>query len=301
MNPEDGHILDRRHRTLYKRIGVVAGLVLMASAVTVVVRNQAIRDNLARAISSPNWDALAYLVGSVLMLQVLTSAAFHRMMCQFGRVGFVEMNALLAASTLGNYIPMQVGSIGRVAYHQAVNGIPVRASLVVIVKSMVSMFIALCVLGACALLCHGLQAPWWVCLLVPLIWLPLALDARIRVFGIVLFLRTLELLVWALHAWAAFKLSGWEIGGETAIGVALVGSLANLVPFVGNGLGVREWAVALAAPLITGYERDAGLAAELMGRAVDIAVTIPLGLVGFSYLVRRAKNAPPTFKPPAAE
>jgi hypothetical protein len=291
MTAEEGHILDRRHRALYKKIGVVAGVVLMAAAVTVVLRNGAITDGLVRAIQSPNWDALGYLVLSVLLMQLLTSATFHKLMCQYGRVGFVEMNALLAASTLGNYIPMQAGSLGRVAYHQAVNGIPVRNSLLVILRAMLSMFIALCVLGACALFVHAMKAPWWISLLVPLIWLPLAGDPRLRVFGIVLALRTTELLVWALHAWSEFKLFGWPVSGETALGIALVGSAANLVPFVGNGMGVREWAVALAAPIITGYESTAGLAAELMGRAVDVAVSVPLGLAGFSYLVRRARAA----------
>jgi uncharacterized membrane-anchored protein len=56
---------------------------------------------------------------------------------------------------------------------------------------------------------------------------------------------------------------------------------------VGNGLGVREWAVAVAAPVLGGYERDAGLAAELVGRAVDVAVAVPLGLLAAAWLIRR--------------
>lgn len=289
MSAEEGHILDRRHRTLYRRVGMTAGVILMIAAVVAVVRNPAIRDGLERALRSPDWNALALLLFSVLLMQLLSSAAFHAMMRRHGHVGFLEMNALLAASTLGNYIPMQAGSLGRVAYHQAVNGIPVRASLMVIVQAMLAMFIALCVLGGCALLVRAADGPWWAALLTPLVWLPLTLDPRMRTVGLVLFYRTLELLAWTLHGWAAFQLSGWSIDGQTAIGVALVGSLANLVPFIGNGLGIREWAVAMAAPLITGYEPDAGLAAELLGRAVDVVVAVPLGVVGFSFLVHRAR------------
>jgi uncharacterized membrane protein YbhN (UPF0104 family) len=100
-----------------------------------------------------------------------------------------------------------------------------------------------------------------------------------------------EVLVWAVHAWAAFRLSGWPIGPSTAIGTALVASAANLVPFIGNGLGVREWAVALAAPVIGGYERDAGLAAELAGRAIDVVIAVPLGMAGFAALVHRTRAA----------
>ena len=68
-------------------------------------------------------------------------------------------------------------------------------------------------------------------------------------------------------------------------------SAANLVPFIGNGLGIREWSVALAAPLIGGYERDAGLAAELTGRAVDIAMAIPFGMIAFAALIKRTHTA----------
>ena len=39
------------------------------------------------------------------------------------------------------------------------------------------------------------------------------------------------------------------------------------------------------------YERDAGLAAELTGRAVDVAVAIPMGLAAFAMLVRRLHAA----------
>jgi uncharacterized membrane protein YbhN (UPF0104 family) len=201
------------------------------------------------------------------------------------------MNELVATSTLGNYVPMQAGSIGRVAYHRAVNGIPVRTSLVVILQAMSATAVATCAVGAVAVLAAGAGAPWWAATLVPLVWLPLAIDSTWRPFAIVMVLRSVEVLIWAVHAWAAFRLSGWPIEPATAIGTALVASAANLVPFIGNGLGIREWSVALAAPLIGGYERDAGLAAELAGRAVDVAVAIPLGMIAFAALLKRTRTA----------
>jgi uncharacterized membrane protein YbhN (UPF0104 family) len=146
-------------------------------------------------------------------------------------------------------------------------------------------------LGAAALLAAGAQAPWWTPTFVLLLWIPLMIDAAWRPFATVMLVRSVEVLVWAVHAWAAFRLSGWPIGPSTAIGAALVASAANLVPFIGNGLGIREWAVALAAPVIGGYERDAGLAAELAGRAVDVAIAVPLGMAGFAALVRRTRAA----------
>jgi hypothetical protein len=289
--PDPANPLDRGHRRLYRRIGTVIGAALLVAAIVGVVRNEAIGASLQAAWHSPHWDALALLVGAVLATQVLTSATFALLMRRHARIGFGEMNALVAASTLANYVPMQAGSIGRLAYHRTVHGVPVRATLVAILQAMAATAVATCAVGAAALLGTAANAPWWAPALVSVVWLPLAIEPAWRTFALVMVVRTLEVLAWAVHAWAAFRLSGWDIAPQTAIGAALVASAANLVPFIGNGLGIREWAVALAAPVLGGYERDAGLAAELTGRAVDVAVAVPLGLASFAWLVRRLRAA----------
>ena len=290
-HPDPANPLDRGHRRLYRRIGTVVGAALLVAAIVGVVRNEAIGASLQAAWHSPHWDALALLVGAVLATQVLTSATFALLMRRHARIGFGEMNALVAASTLANYVPMQAGSIGRLAYHRTVHGVPVRATLVAILQAMAATAVATCAVGAAALLGTAADAPWWAPALVAVLWLPLAIEPAWRTFALVMIVRTLEVLAWAVHAWAAFRLSGWDIAPQTAIGAALVASAANLVPFIGNGLGIREWAVALAAPVLGGYERDAGLAAELTGRAVDVAVAVPLGLISFAWLVRRLHAA----------
>lgn len=290
-HPDPANPLDRGHRRLYRRIGTVVGAALLVAAIVGVVRNEAIGASLQAAWHSPHWDALALLVGAVLATQVLTSATFALLMRRHARIGFGEMNALVAASTLANYVPMQAGSIGRLAYHRTVHGVPVRATLVAILQAMAATAVATCAVGAAALLGTAAGAPWWAPALVTVLWLPLAIEHAWRTFALVMVVRTLEVLAWAVHAWAAFRLSGWDIAPQTAIGAALVASAANLVPFIGNGLGIREWAVALAAPVLGGYERDAGLAAELTGRAVDVAVAVPLGLISFAWLVRRLHAA----------
>ena len=289
--PDSPNPLDRGHRRLYRRIGTVVGAALLVAAIVGVVRNEAIGASLQAAWHSPHWDALALLVGAVLATQVLTSATFALLMRRHARIGFGEMNALVAASTLANYVPMQAGSIGRLAYQRTVHGVPVRATLVAILQAMAATAVATCAVGAAALLGTAANAPWWAPALVSVVWLPLAIEPAWRTFALVMVVRTLEVLAWAVHAWAAFRLSGWDIAPQTAIGAALVASAANLVPFIGNGLGIREWAVALAAPVLGGYERDAGLAAELTGRAVDVAVAVPLGLMSFAWLVRRLHAA----------
>jgi len=130
-------------------------------------------------------------------------------------------------------------------------------------------------------------ASWWWVAAAPLAWMPLLAGHATRVVGSCLVLRTIELLAIAVQSWAAFRLSGWDIEPMTAVGVAVVSAIANLTPFIGNGLGVREWAVGLAAPLLGGYETDAGLAAQLTGRAVDALMAVAMGGPALAWIASR--------------
>jgi hypothetical protein len=285
--PPETSPLDRTQRKLLRRIGTVASVLLVAGASVAIARNQAILDSLSRAFVSPRWDALAVLAATVLAQQVLTATVFWMLMRRHGPVGWGEMNALIASSTLANYVPLQAGSIGRLAYHKVVHGIPVKTSLVVILVAMGLVAVSLVALVVVGLWVSRAGASWWWVAVTPLAWVPLLAGPATRVVGACLVLRTVELLVIAVQSWAAFRLSGWEIEPMTAVGVAVVAAVANLTPFIGNGLGVREWAVGLAAPLLGGYETDAGLAAQLTGRAVDAVMAIALGGPALAWIASR--------------
>ena len=126
---EGGQPFDRSHRSQLRRVGTIVGVLLVCAAIVAIWRNQAIGESLARAAHNPDWMALAAIITAIIANQVLTSGVFWMLMRRHGRIGFQEMNELVATSTLGNYVPMQAGSIGRMAYHRTVNGIPVPAGL----------------------------------------------------------------------------------------------------------------------------------------------------------------------------
>ncbi len=63
-----------------------------------------------------------------------------------------------------------------------------------------------------------------------------------------------------------------------------------LVPTGGNGLGVREWAIGLAAPLLTDYQIELGLTADLVNRAAELVVIVVAGLASITWLGRRGKR-----------
>jgi len=73
------------------------------------------------------------------------------------------------------------------------------------------------------------------------------------------------------------------------VALAIVSQIAMLVPIAGNGLGLREWAIGLTAASLTGLDPQAGLAADLVNRAVEVLVAVPVGLLSARVVSRRLK------------
>ena len=97
-------------------------------------------------------------------------------------------------------------------------------------------------------------------------------------------IRYVEVFVWAARYYAAFKLIDYTISIESALAFACISMIATLVPFFSNGLGLREWAIGLAAQLLTEYQLEHGITAELVNRAGELIVVLIVGLVGIAWL-----------------
>jgi hypothetical protein len=113
--------------------------------------------------------------------------------------------------------------------------------------------------------------------------------------------RWLELLVIAARYHAAFALIGSPIDSAGSLAFACISMIAGMVPFLSSGLGVREWAVGLVAPILTGAQLTTGLTADLVNRAVELVVVLVCGVVGLGWLARhrsrvhrRGVNGPAT-------
>ena len=129
--------------------------------------------------------------------------------------------------------------------------------------------------------------PLWPAVLAPAVAAgALSLHPATRRWTLPALLRWADLLAWAVRYHAAFALIGAPVGWETAVGLACVSVIAMLVPFVSNGLGLREWAVGLLAPFLAGYSMQEGIAAELVNRAAEIVVILGLGLAGSVWVTR---------------
>jgi hypothetical protein len=95
----------------FKRAGMFIGAALLVAAVVMVLRqHQAIdaaRDAIVQAPPSQLASHLGVLAISVVINIVLSGALFSLLIKRYGRVGAMEMQALIAAATLLNYVPMR--------------------------------------------------------------------------------------------------------------------------------------------------------------------------------------------------
>lgn len=112
--------------------------------------------------------------------------------------------------------------------------------------------------------------------------------------------KWIDLLCAAGRAWAALALVGYPVDAGTALLVAVVSQAVGLLPVP---LGVREWAVGLTVAslpvLVAGWsggvlERAGpGLAAEMVSRAGELLVALPVGVLGVRYAARRLRAPQP--------
>ena len=293
MRPIERLIHDPKVRRLARPIGLVLGLLLMATAVVFAISERAQLGEAFEKLRDPPPETVVLMLGCVLAGITLTGLLFHILIARFARVPLWEMQALIASTTLANYLPLKPGLLGRIAYHKVRHGIAPVQSLRTVLEAMGLTLAA--ALSAVLLLwaCQALNLPSELVFFSPL----LALAGRFLPIGRTLALgfviRSAEVFLWALRYWCAFRLIGSPVPYESALVLATASCLATLVPFISNGLGLREWVVGLLAPVLAGVSMEAGIVAELVNRTAELVVVIPSGILGAFLLARHHRSAPP--------
>ncbi|UCD74760.1 MAG: hypothetical protein JSV91_13350 [Phycisphaerales bacterium] len=276
-----------------RAVGLVIGLGLLVAAVIVIWRRQDIVAEALAVISRPAPGYLLLLLAGVAANVVLTGLMFSLLMSRYGRVGVMEMQALIAAAALVNYLPLRPGLVGRIAYHQAVNRILAIHSAKTILQASALSLAIVAYLAAAVLLSTTFGASHLLmacCLFIPVpLLLAGAAVRHLRVWLLAALLRYAEVFVWGLRYYAAFKLIGVPVAPHEGLVFACISMIATMVPFVSNGLGLREWAVGLGSPLLKVGRVEHGITAELVNRAAEMAVIVALGLIGLAYLAARRR------------
>ena len=115
--------------------GLVVGLALLAAAiVTDAGERGAITEALA-AVRHPSLRRVCLLVVAVAANLVLSALMLRVLISRYGRVAAIEMQALVAASALLNFLPLRPGLFGRIAYHRAFNAIPAIATVKTVLQA----------------------------------------------------------------------------------------------------------------------------------------------------------------------
>lgn len=283
---DDAHPAEGPRHRVRTAVGFVIGLGLFGAAVwSIALGDHGFAESWAVARAAP-WWLVAALVALPVVNWLLVSESFRVLTCRYAPVGRAEMAGLIASAWLLNYLPMKAGMLGRLAYHKHVNGIRYADSARVLGVSVSLTGVSLgFMIGAGVLMRLG-GSPWvWAGL--PALGLLIAsvvLRGRGPWFGRVAYaalLRYLDSLVLVARYAVAFALIGVPLSFEDAVLVGIIAQLAFLVP-IGNGLGVREWAVRFATLPV-------GLLADVVNRAAEIAVALPLGLAGTAWSVREMR------------
>jgi hypothetical protein len=281
-----------RRSPLWLRIaGFAFGLACLLAAISVARDTREQFDAALASLRAPAPLLVAAVLSAVLVGLFLSGSLFWLLVRRFARVPFGEMQAVISASGLLNYLPFKPGFVGRIAYLRGRHGVRVPDSIRMIVEALALTGISAVIstLTLVALRAAGLDGGWSLlaCVLPAL----LALQPRGRMMLLALAVRQAEFSLWIARYWIVFRLVGAPIGLDTAVVLAAISVISSLIPFISNGLGVREWAVGLLTPLITGDAVGASQAivAELAHRTLEIAVVAPVGLVGLFACIRSAR------------
>ena len=285
-------LLQTNQRRKLKRVGLFVGLALIAAAFWTIARSGTIVNQAWQHLSVASPILFAELLGCIALIALCTALSVLILSNRTRppiRVELREMLALICASTLGNFVPLQPGLIGRIAFHHQVHGIAVPISLLIAIQSTALTGIAALWIGAGLALTHAAHLSWSAAVLSPILLVPFLRNTAAREFTAAFFIRIMETCIWALRIHIAFQLIGQPIDAAAALALACVANAANTIPFIGNGIGIREWSVGFLAPMIAGVPLADALAAEIVGRLAEIIFFIPAGLAAWPMLHNRLR------------
>lgn len=291
-------------------VGFVIGSLLLAAAVWVAYsQERALSQGLA-SLRSARWWLVALALFLPIANLLVVSVGFWLLNNLRGRVALAEMTALIFSAWLLNFLPLRPGMFGRIAYHKKYNAIGIKDSARVLIETLFLSGCSMLLLACIGLTLAGFDVAstlaWALALALPLAltlaaW-ALAPARHTRAYAGAAAMKYTDMLIWTARYWVVFQLIGTPLGVREAVAVAFVSQIALLIPLVGNGLGLREWAIGLlAASLPAWFDRDGlgsagiGLTADLVNRAAELLVAVPTGILGTLLVARFARshtNAP---------
>lgn len=300
----------------------VLGLLLLIVAVYLVVRQKDLLNNAWASLkAAPTWQ-IAAVIALPLANWLIVTLLFQALTNHCAKVRLGEMAALIGSAWLLNIIPGRPGLMGRVAYHTLVNRMTVKDCVKVIVMGIganaLAVAMALLLIGATTLGASMLPAELATeykprllifgaaatqAMLLSAAWIqrsmrPVSVGPMTPWrFTFAVAMRYADYLVWVLRYWLAFTVIGIPITITEAAGIATVSQIVQLSPVQ---LGPREWAVGLAGTFLPSLKTSAvtttvksatGLTADLLNRAAELVIQLPVGLICSWWVFRAVRRA----------
>ncbi len=295
-----------------KLVSFCVGLLLILAAAWAAGRDPRGAQAALEALKQAPAGLVALAFALPVVSWCFTTMTFWTLTRRHGVVGVGEMAALMGSSWFLNFLPMKPGLVGRIAYHKSVNNIPIAGSFQVLGAAILCGAGSIAAALGVAIAATSASMPAW--------GLGVVLAAPIGVFAALGFVvnrastgggaaagllrfdalgwRYADLLVWSARYMVAFELVGRSITPTQAVAVAAVSQLATLLPLIGNGLGIREWAVGLVVSALPASYVGAsgnpamvqGLSADLVNRVFEIGVAVPVGMVSTGWIAARLRR-----------
>ncbi|MEQ9207498.1 MAG: hypothetical protein RLN78_09045 [Phycisphaerales bacterium] len=246
------------------------------------------------SVRTAPWWMIALIILGPMGNHISVAMCLQALQSRHGKVGIIEMYVLVGSAWLFNYMPMRPGLIGRIGYHKSINNIRLRDSLESSVWSGILAGIANGLMLPIAFLMMMVPQGW--SLLLPFVPVVVAIllsmvltGRRKKLIILALAYRQLDVIVWLGRYWLAFEVLGLDVSiGDIAV-ISAVSQLASLMPLTGSGIGFREWAVGLMASA-GGHAMGTAMAGDLINRAAETFVVVPVGLVCTALVARHWKG-----------
>lgn len=301
--------------------GQILGWLLLAAAIWMVLRQQPSLTSAWTSLrAAPTW-----MVASIILTPILNWLAmgllFWVLTNQYAKVPLGEMTILMGSAWLLNLLPMRAGLLGRVAYQRAVHDLPVKDSVKITIFSLVTQAVAVAILLTLLAFVHmfealapglrpmrdpivlslllatlaGLTSLPWALGSIPAIKGPAPIDTWRLSLGVAI--RFFDALVWTARYWLAFTAIGAPVNWSDAVIFATLSQVIALTPVQ---FGLREWATGLLTSILpatrslgpSASTRAAiGVSADLLCRAAELLISIPVGIVCTTIVLRRLSRA----------
>ncbi|MBX3385157.1 MAG: hypothetical protein KF768_01150 [Phycisphaeraceae bacterium] len=322
-----------RRRRVVSTVLFVVGTLLLVAAIWTIAANRGQFEAAWESSRRAPWWMVMLLIAAPMLNIALTGLSFAILTRRRGHVEHREMIGLIWIASVLNQLPLRPGLFGRIAYHRAVNRIPVGSSVRVVFE------VLACAVAANAILLTLLvvvgAAGWDGSIL---LWMVIAVFVTAFVvacvfraawsarsgwrgyawrYPAVLAVRLGDMGIWAARYVLVFWLIGVPIDARGGAALACAGQAAMMAPVP---MGLREWVIGATAAwlppefiderrLMRGAEGGSydglveratpGLMADVLNRSAELAVGIPGALVAAVWLGRRVRRSTPDADPDA--